>query len=364
MTDRTKTTDRPQVEVGDLTGGKALVPKAVVDQAATLWESQWASLPQLKRPELEKVAGVILGSFPYMGPLELTRFFDVLGGEIYPNEEFWSDAANRQPVNDGFTTTRILPDTPEWTEWLGTTVKAETIAAAYLTAVFRKDRKEPVKEANYVTVDDSLLYEHKYVQLPDANDWKTAQAKAKEVTDQGELDKVFGPRNPGQPWSARFRVKKVDWEPLAMKKARSTSARRAFRKAYSLTEARVMVVMREAQEVVAEAQAHAPFIEHVVEEVHPVAEATSGVTTKAAEVKESGKKTDTLSAADRRKMFAWANERVFEGGFVPEVGLKVILARIQNREVEDVSTKQVTYEELEQVRQALELLPLKDSKHG
>ena len=348
-------------EVGSLTDigpELSLVPvkQETLEEAVTLWSAKWDTMQAMKPEDLRKVAAVILGSFPYLGPVELTTFFDVLGGKIYPNEQFWQDSVARHPMNDGFSVVVLKPETEEWDEWIGASMKSDQIAAAYLCRVRRKDRAEPIEEASYVSKTDALICEFTYRDF--GTNKEEAEKAAKEQIPEGAvLDRFWFKKawqNQPAHWAARYATLKPDWEAIAKKKARSTAARRTMRKAYSLSEARVSFVLRAAEERLPQPAQ----IASETPEVQPTAAAPAKPSTS-----ETARPAPTGTAAlisenDRRKMFAWANEREFPEG----VTLKTVISKVTGVPEEEVSTKQVTNGQLLQVREALEQYPAKGQK--
>ena len=107
--------------------------------------------------------------------MQMSQWFDLLGGKIRPNAEFWIDVANRHPTTEAVTRYYVDAEHPEWKEWMGKQAPDE-IAAAYVTVVKRSDRSHPFTELNYCKKDDPILYEVRYMDGLPAGPFDTVKA--------------------------------------------------------------------------------------------------------------------------------------------------------------------------------------------
>jgi hypothetical protein len=333
-----------------------------VDQAVTLWAAKWGTLDQLPPAELRRVAAILVTSFPDLSPLELTSHFDLLGGKLRPTAEFWLGVAARHPALEwGPTYQELRPGTPAWAEWLDADLDGDTIAAAYVVELKRRDRTRPTVEAGYVVATDPLLYE--YTWLNDLPGTTRAEALAAAETRAGGavVDRVVRGRDG---WGARLKVRRPDWRPFAKKKARTVAARRACVRAFSLTEARVLTAMHVAQ-MVLDAVHHGPAAEVLPIPALPAMLPAAAVRVEPAPPPAVVADPDdggVLEEVDRRRLFAWAGERDLGTG-APLDALKRVLADALGILVDQVSTRRIRYADLPRIQGALESYPLRDSTH-
>ena len=398
----------------------------VARECAQLWQAKWTTLEKVKPAELHRIAMVIQSSFPEMGAFEITNYFDMLGGKLRPNAEFWQHVAAQHPMCEYTKLERIHPDTPEWEEYLGKETGEDVIACAYVGIVARKDRSRETRECNYVKKDDPILCDYEYFDLKAktrADALKEAEALGVEPGGWMRFD-----RN-SQVWSTRKNNLKSDWLPLAMKKCRTTTMRRVCSKTFSLVEARVLAVQANASSIIEmqsmeysgdrqkvdagdglqlEAPATGKMIaappeepyadpdppgepvdsdvdpehedDHLAEDIEDMrqnaTEPESIEDSPTEEPEEHAPLVDPnvapdkdlepryLDETDRRKLFVWANERDMGAANKDEllIALKKVIAYVQEKTVEEVSTKTVTYAELAMIREELEQYPHKDAK--
>ena len=210
-------------------------------------------------------------------------------------------------------------------------------------------------------------------------------------------------------WKVAVKTLREDWVILAKKKARSTAARRCATRAFSLTEAKITLMLHQAQAVLdrvatrgeipvelgepvevapgvtvrsagarttplrqsqhpydlapSPAEDPAPVEILSVEELAneqpaPVAEVEVEAPAAPLKAESAPPPPAYLSDPDRRKMFAWAGERDF-GDFATHEGLKRVIAQVKDLPLAEVSTKRVTYDDLPLIRAELEVFPFK-----
>lgn len=355
-------------------------PVTVAREAAGLWAAKWSSIDKLTADDLQRVAAIVLSTFPDMGALEITSYFDLLGGKLRPNADFWIHVAARHPATTaGPVLEELVPDSDEWGSFLGRSLAPDLVAAAYKATIIRVDRTQPIEEANYVLRADPMLWEYEYLNDLPAQNRAQAEALAGERAPRGtEVDRVWFAKGA---WQARIRTLKPDWEPLARKKARTTAARRVCAKAYSLSEARVLAMTGQAQRVLDAALAtrHArPEDERLAiapgpREGQPGARAAVEVgdvrdlpdDAPAPRAAPIAPPTDAsegfLAEVDRRRLHAWAAERDL-GPRDSHKALKALLARVLGVPEVDVSTKRVRYADLPRIQEALEQYPYRDAR--
>lgn len=374
----------------------------LASDAAAMWTKGWSTFEKLNPKDREKVAQVIHSSFPEMGALEITKYFDMIGGKLRENAEFWMQTAAQHPATEwGPVLTEIEPGSDLWNEYVDKDLDHSIVACAFIAEVKRRDRTLPTREANYVLKKDAILSEFTYENLDNVKNQLEAQKLAKdlEAAGRGKLEKVGyqdEQQGGGRRWYAKFSVLREDFRALARKKCRTTAARRCCVRAFSLTEAKVMTCLKAAQAIIdraVEGTTFAPIAPSLpvgnghqvsgsralmvpIQMDDPAPTTLPGVERPAVEVgsvesisddapspeAESVDPSEFLSENDRRKVLAWAGERNLDGDTVER--LKEIIASLRRCAVEKVSTKEIRYSELERIRETLESFPLKEFTQG
>lgn len=175
----------------------------VVRETARLLHRKWGRLTDMEPQDFLAMASLVHRTYPELGPAQVLTQFDLLGGSLYHNIEFYLDVANRDPHRIGPPRFKKLePETAEWAEWVGSRVKPEDIAAAFTAewdrVVSANGHIATYREANVCRMTDAVLYQG------------------------GKRDRGLLP----------------DWEHVAIKTARTRALRRVLRFVYSPTEAR------------------------------------------------------------------------------------------------------------------------------
>lgn len=349
----------------------------VAAEAAKLWKQQWAKLEDLSVEQLGKAAAIIKRAHPHFTEIDILKYYDFLGGKLRENAEYWMDMASRHPQYERMYQERIKPGSELWDMWLGET-DPNAIAAAVLTWVFRKDRGEPQCELNYVKMDDSILYDYTIRNLGGGMAPGEAEAKGRSIaTDSMLFHKSF--------WSAKqktyfgkFKTLAPDWPALALKKARTTSARRALMRAFSLQESRAASLSGYVDDALSGRDVDLDAIEPIERDADTDRQhrpTLAGQPTKLLSDGETRQEHDDEDNAspfhdrpilekDRKKMHLWLRDRQIPSGRHLHDELKVIIAEIQGVDFNSVSTKNVTYGQYERIREICEGYPLIESKES
>jgi hypothetical protein len=186
-------------EVGTLSPDQ----RRAVDEVAGLWKTEWTTLEKLPQDELKFAARLIVQAFPAFSPMEVLRYFTVLGGKFYETGEFWLHQAAQHPTYRGAELERIAPDSPDWAEYLGEQDPAAIAAAVKCTAhraeygggrLLLRDGQEVHRvevEAAYVTFTDPILLDYEWLDLKGATSRGDAEKKTKEQLADGAEFEVF-----------------------------------------------------------------------------------------------------------------------------------------------------------------------------
>ena len=298
---------------------------------ARLLQKKWGPALSLDVPDLAKVARICEQS-------GMNAFFhlDVLGDKLYDNADFWREVLAADPRVLSFRQERIQFGSPEWEEFVGVEEDG-VIAAAILTTIELSGRSIPIQEANYVTVDDPILGEWSEPEWFNKNQEGDAQALRARLEDEGHVVNVFTTKNG---FGVKYKVRRPDWMALALKKARTTSARRAGKLATPRTHARVLLAMdqvkaiSEAQDAGgAEATIRTP--EDPYGTPAPVGQQVRGPS--------------VISESNRKMLFGMASRRGLDS-----FELKDLIAKTLQKDTEEVSTSDLTLDEFVQVVEVLE----------
>jgi hypothetical protein len=311
---------------------RELAPDASpVEVTTALVKAHWGSVLDLPEGSGRAIARTLHDSFPMWGPYQFMQYFDILGGDFYLNAEGYYDVAAAHPMTEEPPVWFLVkPETPEWDEFIGSSMNPEDIAAGYICEYKRRDRAIPFREFNYCLKSDELLRE-----------WT-------------------GPKG------SRKRALRIDWEPLARKIARTRSARRVLRTGLSLTEAAERYAQMAVAQILEEAERKA-LPKPVVSPDDPYSDKPEPrpepeVTTAPPEsVFES-----IIVEPDRRYLFKLRDDRdLSELSDDPNEALKFLMQKVyaemgDPKDIGEISTTKLTYKVYFKVRDALSLFPYKD----
>ncbi len=294
---------------------RAGVDIPVEQVTASLIRKHWGKVVDLSDREAMTVAKTIHSSFPMFGPWQIVNHFDILGGStLYLNANGYMDLAAMHPQSEAPPMLReIKPDSEEWEHWMGET-DPKTIAAAFVCEFKRRDRTIPFVEFNYCTTDDSLLYDYKK----------------------------------GSP-----RKLKPAWPALAAKIARTRAIRRCLRQALSPTEAAAVAAEAKLKGVLERAAAR-ELPRAVKSDEQPYADQPAALPENVELIREDAVEGVCISEQERRRLFA-ITERLDTDPYTPHTALKMAIAEVRFEQgedaitVDDVSTKEVTYEQYAEV---------------
>jgi len=320
--------------------GYALTTPQEVDSDATMLRARWGTTASLREDDFRAMA--IIARECGMNPI---FDLDVMGGRPYDNANFWRGLLASHPSVVSVEQERIHPDTEAWEEWVGVE-EPDVVAAAVLTRVVMSHRTKPIEEVNYVLKTDSILYEGEKAQSLGSG--PEAQQKARELEAQGVrvwLGKADG--NRPREWMAKQMSLLPDWRARALKKARSTSIRRAAKLAVPMEHARVLRGMDRMERLI-ETRAQTGPRAVVATEADPYgAPGAEGP-----EVSRQLAPPSTITEEHRRMIWAQASQKGLDN-----VDLKVLIARVLGISRDEVSTSRLTYEQLPQVIDAIQSIP-------
>jgi hypothetical protein len=396
-------------EVGTLSPDQ----RRAVDEVAGLWRSEWTTLEKLPQDELKFAARLIVQAFPAFSPMEVLRYFTVLGGKFYETGEFWLHQAAQHPAYRGAELERIDPASADWKEYLGDQDPAAIAAAVKCVAkraeyaggrLLMRDGQEVLRveiEAAYVTFTDPILNDYEWLDLKGATSRDDAVKKAKDQLAAGAEFEVFWSRGQGDGqgrWIGKGKKLKPDAIALAFKKGRTSASRRCLRRMFSLAEARVnstlSAVNQRLEEATAEDEPHGTFEALVGGKIlrlkrggdfpaarDPVDLPGSGYSDKPAEPRRApappiDKPTATsthhdaaaaaerkqITEADRRRIYDWLVGKELTGLGVDNddahEAIHVILRAIRKvPPATPVSSTSITYPEYQELARRIEELP-------
>jgi hypothetical protein len=256
-----------QGEVGTLTRAQ----RSTVVDVAGLWASSWSTIEKLEPKDRETVARVIVGAFPEFGPLEILKYFEMIGGKLYDTAEFWLHQAAQHPHYRGAELVEIEPGTDDWHEYMGKRQDPANIAAAVKCTAHRfvahragtgEEILRTEVEAGYSAIGDTVLSETKWLDVREAKNRAEAEALVNErkAPDAIVADIFFQSAKGNRPggWVAKLSAPREDFYALALKTARTRASRRCLRRMFSLAEARKTTALAHANRLIETAIAPEP----------------------------------------------------------------------------------------------------------
>jgi len=314
--------------------GRTVTRAEELESTARLLQKKWGPALSLPVGDLAKVVKICEDS-------GMNPFFhlDVLGDKLYDNADFWREVLAADPRVVSFEQKRIRPGSDEWDEFIAVE-EDDVIAAAVLTTIEMDGRLLPIQEVNYVTADDPILGEWSEPHWFDKNQGAEAKALADSMEQDGKAANLFTTKNG---FGVKYKVRRPDWMALALKKARSTSARRAARLAIPRTHAQVLLSMDRVASL---------------EEAHQEGGAEATIRSpddpygSPAPVERQVRGPSVISERHRSMIFAMANKRGFDS-----YELKELIAKTLNIEPEDVSTSALDYEQFAEIVEVLDAMP-------
>lgn len=317
-----------------------------VDSEARLLEARWGSSTSLKPDDFRTIT--IIARESGMNPI---WDLDILNNQPFDKAEFWKGLLAAHPDVESVEQKRIRPGTDEWEEWIGED-DPDVIAAAVLTRVVMRNRALPIEEVNYVLKSDPILWERSS-EKTHHGEGDAAKRAAEEATAGAEGAKMWydnGQRDWSKKkgwWSQGASTLAPGWRPNALKKARTTSIRRAAKLAVPREHARVLRGMERMERLITAREESGPRAA-VATQADPYSLPTHGE----AEVHRQLPAPSAISEDHRRMLFAQAGQKGLDG-----VDLKALIARVLGIPRDEVSTSKLTYEQLPAIVDAIQAIP-------
>lgn len=224
-------------------GGAVDISEEQIDSAVGLLQTKWGGSTDMTSQDWRAVCRMA-----YECGMNPVFDLDILGGGPYDNSNYWLRVLNESELVESVQQRTLDPgDHDDWLQHMGPHQDPEPIAAAVATEIKRIDRKVPMVETNYTLKDDPILFGWSD---PEWFNGQTAQADAgergKALEDDGCDVKVFQYRNS---YGVKYKQLLPDWGALALKKARTTSLRRATKATLPGLYARTMRFVDQMQKI-------------------------------------------------------------------------------------------------------------------
>lgn len=404
-----------QAEVSSLTRAQ----RSTVADVAGLWASSWSTIDKLEPQDRLTVARVIVSAFPEFGPLEILKYFEMIGGKLYDTAEFWLHQAAQHPNYRGAELVELEPGTEDWIDLIGKRQDPAKIAAAVKCTAHRfvsqragtgEEILRTEVEAGYSAMGDAVLSETKWMDVKEAKNRAEAEALVLERKAAGAIvsDVFFQAAKGNRPggWVARLLVPREDFFALALKTARTRASRRCLRRMFSLAEARKTTALTHANRIIEaklgqdpgddspvnmlegagaplgiraggrpaptlrdaqEGYGDAPELRHAEEQLARRAAPAAAPRATSTHDEAADRAPLLISEEDRRKLYVALDDKVtLDLGPNAHEALHELIRRTKQLPPNaPASTKDLTYPEWEKVMEAIDVLPFRgDADEG